>query len=74
MKLEICSKETLKVTKGDPRLFPAKKKILCGGHSAACGGLCMLGPGSDTIRRCGLLEWAWPCWGGCGLVGVGVAL
>ena len=20
-----------------------------------------------------LLEWVWPCWGGCGLVGVGVA-
>ena len=21
-----------------------------------------------------LLGWVWPCWGGCGLVGVGVAL
>jgi hypothetical protein len=21
-----------------------------------------------------LLEWVWPCWSGCGLVGVGVAL
>jgi hypothetical protein len=34
-----------------------------------CGGLTMLGPGNDTIRRCGLvgvgvasLEWMWPCW------------
>jgi hypothetical protein len=38
----------------------------------------MLGPGSSTIRRCGLvgkgvasLEWVWPCWSRCGLV-VGV--
>jgi len=35
---------------------------------------------SGTIRRRGLvgvgvalLEWVWPCWSGCGLVGVGVA-
>ena len=40
----------------------------------------MLGPGSGTIRRCGLaevgvalLEEVWPCWGRCYL-GVGVAL
>jgi hypothetical protein len=46
-----------------------------------CGGLYVLGPGSGTTRRCGLvgvgvalLEWVWPCWSGCGLVRVGVAL
>ena len=49
-------------------------------------GLNMLGPGSSTIRRydpvgigvalwsgCALLEEAWPCWSGFGLVGVGVS-
>jgi len=25
-------------------------------------------------RGVALLEWVWPCWSGCGLVGVGVAL
>ena len=46
-----------------------------------CDGLCMLGPGSDTIRMYGLvgvgvalLEEVWPCWSGCGPVGVDVAL
>jgi hypothetical protein len=46
-----------------------------------CGDSNMIGPGSGTIRRCGLvgmgvalLEWVWPCWNGCGLVGVDVAL
>jgi hypothetical protein len=41
----------------------------------------MLGPGSSTIWKCGLvrkgvalMEWVWPYWGGCGLVEVGVAL
>jgi hypothetical protein len=34
---------------------------------AICGGLNMLGPGSGTIRRCGLdggsvSLWAWPAW------------
>jgi hypothetical protein len=33
---------------------------------------------SDTrvalLRGVALLEWVWPCWSGCGLVGVGVAL
>jgi hypothetical protein len=52
-----------------------------------CDGLYMLGPRSGTVERCGLvrvgvalLEWVWPCrggcgfgvcWSGCGLVGVG---
>jgi hypothetical protein len=30
----------------------------------------MLGPGSGTIGRCGLVEWVWPCWGKCATVGV----
>jgi hypothetical protein len=41
----------------------------------------MLGPGSDTIRRCGLagggvvlLEEVWSCWRRCGLVGGSVSL
>jgi hypothetical protein len=41
----------------------------------------MLGPESGTIRRCSLvgvgvalLEWVWPCWSGCGLVGGSVSL
>jgi hypothetical protein len=45
------------------------------------GGVYMLSPGSDIIRKCGpvgvgvaLLEYVWPCWGRCGLVGVGRAL
>ena len=37
-----------------------------------CDGLHMLGPGSGTIMS--EMEWVWPCWSGCGLVGVGVAL
>ena len=39
----------------------------------------MLGPRSGTISSCGfvgigvaLLEWAWLCWSGSGLVEVGV--
>ena len=46
-----------------------------------CYGLYVLGPGSGTIRRCGLvgvdvvlLEWVWPGWSGRGLVRVGVVL
>ena len=46
-----------------------------------CDGLNLLGPGCGSIRRCGLaivgvasLEWVWPCWSRCGLVGGGVAL
>ena len=37
--------------------------------------------GSSTIGKCGLVEigvallgWVWPCWSGCGLVGVGMVL
>jgi len=37
--------------------------------------------GKIKMRTCGLveigvasLEWVWPCWSGCGLVRVGVAL
>ena len=26
------------------------------------------------LRDVALLEWVWPCWSGCGHVGVGVAL
>jgi hypothetical protein len=44
---------------------------------STCYGLSMLGPGSGTIRRPGLVgvgvalfEWAWPCWSGCVTVGV----
>jgi hypothetical protein len=63
MKLKINSKETLEVTKGDSRLFPAKRN-LCTGHSAMCDGLYMLGPGSGTIRSCDLVRvgvslWVW---------------
>jgi hypothetical protein len=36
-----------------------------------CDGLYTLGPGSGTIRRCGLLGWVWPCWSRCVTVGVG---
>jgi hypothetical protein len=52
-----------------------------GSSEMNCGYLNMLGPGSATIRRCGLvgggvasLEEVWPRWGRCGLVGGGVAL
>lgn len=44
------------------------KKILV---EDICGGLNENGPtptrpiGSSTVRRCGLLEWAWPCWRKC---------
>ena len=34
---------------------------LCSYQLCFCGGLNMLGPGSRTIRRCGLLE-VWRCW------------
>jgi hypothetical protein len=41
----------------------------------------MLGPGSGTIRRDGLvgmgvalLEWVWPCWSRCGLIGRSMSL
>ena len=27
--------------------------------------------GNDFIRRCDLVEWAWPCWRKCVTVGVG---
>jgi hypothetical protein len=47
----------------------------------ACDGLYMLGLGSDTTKRCGLvgggvalLEEVWPCRRRCGLVGGGVSL
>ena len=30
---------------------------------AICGGLNMLGPGSGTIRRCGLVEGSMSLWG-----------
>ena len=40
----------------------------------SCDGLYMISLGSGTIRRCGPLEWAWPCWSRHGLVGVGVVL
>jgi hypothetical protein len=41
----------------------------------------MLGPGSGTVRRCGLVgvgvalvEWVWPWWSGCALDGVDASL
>ena len=46
-----------------------------------CDGLYMLGLGNGIISRYGLvgvgvalLEWVWPCWSGCGFVGMGVSL
>ena len=55
-------------------LFPSVEKHT--GETAkqlnTCDGLHMLGPGSGTIMS--EMEWVWPCWSGCGLVGVGVAL
>ncbi|KRY62396.1 hypothetical protein T4D_3051 [Trichinella pseudospiralis] len=29
----------------------------------------MLGPGSGTIRRCGLVGVVWPCWRKCATMG-----
>ena len=37
--------------------------------------VCMyLAQGVALLGGVALLEWVWPCWSGCGLVGVGVAL
>lgn len=46
-----------------------------------CGGLTTLGPGTGTIWGCALvrvgvvlLEWAWPCFTGCSLIGGSMSL
>jgi len=38
------------------------------------GVLIHLAQGVALIGGMALLEWVWPCWSGCGLVGVGMAL